>query len=173
MDSLSLLFLLGYGGWKLFNSVRFLFVFGLGIMVFGQLQCIGTGQHLKNRFGNGYQLDLDLNISQNMDENQEKRIIEKLKKRLIDEFGEIKLIEHNSNRISYELIKNNNIKLGKMFNILQDLKDNEFKQIIESYSLSQTTLEQVFLRMAKKGEQLKQEQWEKQQKQNGEDQNEK
>ena len=33
---------------------------GLGIMVEGQLKCLGTPQHIKSRFGQGYQLDLTL-----------------------------------------------------------------------------------------------------------------
>jgi len=33
----------------------------LGIMVKGQLRCLGTPQHLKSKFGRGYQLDLQLN----------------------------------------------------------------------------------------------------------------
>eukprot|EP01029_Cantina_marsupialis_P003977 TRINITY_DN139_c0_g3_i1.p1 TRINITY_DN139_c0_g3~~TRINITY_DN139_c0_g3_i1.p1 ORF type:complete len:1613 (-),score=439.95 TRINITY_DN139_c0_g3_i1:776-5008(-) len=32
----------------------------IGIMVSGQLRCIGSAQHLKNRFGLGYQLELSL-----------------------------------------------------------------------------------------------------------------
>eukprot|EP01084_Bolivina_argentea_P074817 135693_1 len=43
----------------------------IGIMVNGQLQCIGNNQHLKTRFGKGYQLDLDItfdNIDNNNDE---------------------------------------------------------------------------------------------------------
>merc|ERR1712223_965144 len=32
----------------------------LAIMVKGQLRCLGTPQHLKSKFGNGYQLDLTL-----------------------------------------------------------------------------------------------------------------
>ena len=30
----------------------------IGIMVNGKLQCLGSSQHLKNRFGDGYELDL-------------------------------------------------------------------------------------------------------------------
>ena len=39
-----------------------------------------------------------------------------------------------------------------MFNILEEMKDNKFSDIIQAYALSQTTLEQIFIRMAKQGE---------------------
>merc|ERR550517_1585451 len=32
----------------------------IGIMVNGQLMCIGTAQHLRTRFGRGYQIDLQI-----------------------------------------------------------------------------------------------------------------
>merc|ERR1711871_907163 len=32
----------------------------VGVMVGGRLRCLGSGQHLKSRFGQGYELDLKL-----------------------------------------------------------------------------------------------------------------
>ena len=55
-----------------FNFNTFLFRFQLaeaealcsriGIMVLGRLRCLGTPQHLKNKFGNGYEVDMKLNL---------------------------------------------------------------------------------------------------------------
>ena len=135
----------------------------VGIMVNGQLKCIGTAQHLKSRYGKGYQLDITLDYSvvngDNNNDDDEKEIlniIENIENELISNFGKVILIEHQGNRLSYELIKNkNNLKLGEMFNILENLKKNKFKNIIQAYALSQTTLEQIFIRMAKQGQKEK------------------
>ena len=148
----------------------------IGIMVNGQLQCIGNNQHLKNKFGDGYQLDLDLsfesiddddnnNNDEKMTEQRDNEVLQGIIKKLEITFGEnIKLIEHNGNRMSFELPRDINMRLGQMFNILEEMKENEFKDIIISYALSQTTLEQVFLRMAKKGEESKKLEWEREKK---------
>ena len=128
----------------------------IGIMVDGQLQCIGSNQHLKTRFGKGYQLDLDISWDhiQERDSAKHIQIIDAIEERLKREFEEIDLIEHNSNRISYQLLPKQ-MGLGAMFNVLEEMKNNEFKDIIDSYGLSQCTLEQVFLKMAKMGQELK------------------
>ena len=126
----------------------------VGIMVAGQLKCIGTAQHLKSRYGKGYQLDITLSqdAANNDDEKEKEQQITDLQNALATNFGTITLIENNGSRVSYELIKNENgIRLGQMFNILEDLKNNKFKGIVQAYALSQTTLEQIFIRMAKQG----------------------
>eukprot|EP01083_Nonionella_stella_P063289 164447_1 len=120
----------------------------IGIMVNGQLQCIGNNQHLKSRFGSGYQLNLDLCLD---DVEDDEKAIFTIQDTLTQAFGVIYLIEQHANRISYELVNNPKSKpLSAMFNVLQDMKENQFKGVIESYALSQTTLEQVFLTMARK-----------------------
>jgi len=126
----------------------------VGIMVNGQLKCVGTAQHLKSRYGKGYQLDITLTqqVTNNDDEKEKEENINNLQNELAKNFGAITLIEHNGSRISYELVKDDNqLKLGAMFNILEDMKVNKYNGIIEAYALSQTTLEQIFIRMAKQG----------------------
>merc|ERR1712228_914510 len=130
----------------------------VGIMVNGQLKCIGTAQHLKQRYGKGYQLDITLTQSLSNDDEKEKEEnqIETMKNALEKNFGQTTLIEFNGSRISYELIKDEKqLSLGEMFNILEDMKTDKFKNIMQAYALSQTTLEQIFIRMAKQGEEDK------------------
>eukprot|EP01083_Nonionella_stella_P233647 823001_1 len=59
----------------------------LGIMVNGQLQCLGTPQHLKSKFGKGYQLDLTL-------ESDDEKIYKTVESELSNIF-DLKLIERN------------------------------------------------------------------------------
>eukprot|EP00483_Globobulimina_turgida_P000952 UN00954 len=130
----------------------------VGIMVNGQLKCIGTAQHLKSRYGKGYQLDITLTqeVTNNDDEKEKSEQLNQLQGALEKHFGQTTMIEFNGSRISYELTKDKNqLKLGAMFNILEDIKGKEFKNIIQAYALSQTTLEQIFIRMAKQGEEEK------------------
>merc|ERR1712130_154135 len=114
----------------------------LAIMVKGQLRCLGTPQHLKSKFGKGYQLDLTLT---NDDEKTYVEVEDELKM----EF-DLRLIERNQCKITYELIEQINkdkpSSLAEKFRTLEMFKD---KLPIISYALNQTTLEQIFIRMAK------------------------
>ena len=143
----------------------------IAIMVNGELKCIGTGQHLKSKFGSGFQLDLLLNT--NYKENNTKEKIEMK----LNEFGfDCKCIDLNNRRITYQIEKklgfnfendddvNRNgmskesidivgyqgckLKLSQLFDILERLK-NEMNNVIMSYAVSQPTLEQIFLQMAR------------------------
>jgi len=121
----------------------------LGIMVKGQLRCLGTPQHLKSKFGKGYQLDLTL------DDDEEKTFLSVQQE--LSTLFDLKLIERNQSKVTYELLQDeqqvmelNNDKpttLAEMFRTLEKVKQ---KLPIMSYALNQTTLEQIFIRMAKK-----------------------
>merc|ERR1712244_111514 len=126
----------------------------IGIQVNGQLKCIGTAQHLKQRYGKGYQLDITLTQALGNEEEKEKESkIMLMQRELTKNFGAISLIEFNGSRISYELVKDEKygLKLGEMFNILEEIKSS-MVDVIQSYALSQSTLEQIFIRMAKQGQ---------------------
>eukprot|EP01084_Bolivina_argentea_P142149 249724_1 len=127
----------------------------LGIMVNGQLRCIGTPQNLKAKFGKGYQLDMTLHKDVvDADEKECQDVVDQLEKVLTEKFGVVTLIERNASRVSYEVIKSEtqNNKLGAMFNVLENMKQEKFKNVLSAYALSQTSLEQIFIRMAKQGE---------------------
>ena len=117
----------------------------LAIMVKGQLKCIGTPQHLKTRFGNGYQFDVTLENEKEMTRNSVENALSKM-------FDYIR-VEVNNEKVTYELeVRNEYLEregsftLAKLFKELEILKEN---QPIVSYAVNQTTLEQVFLRMAR------------------------
>jgi ABC-type multidrug transport system ATPase subunit len=122
----------------------------LGIMVDGQLKCLGTPQHLKTRFGHGYQLDVTL---ERKTENPRDGA-HKLESRLNEEFVAREL-EFTRNKATYELQKRGSgaqKSLSETFRFLEALK----KELpIVAYALNQTTLEQIFIRMAKTQKALK------------------
>ncbi|CAF1314584.1 unnamed protein product, partial [Didymodactylos carnosus] len=108
----------------------------LAIMVNGQFKCLGSPQHLKHRFGTGYYLKLRLNdvsyipIASNI-----------LNQYLPDSI----MTEHHGIKLEYNIPKTNT--LSKIFGFIESNK--ELMGVID-YSLSQTTLEHVFLRFASK-----------------------
>jgi len=107
----------------------------LCIMTAGQLRCLGTPQHLKSKFGHGYQMDLEI--------EKDKHVIEDA---LRSEF-DIKLVEEAGLKLTYEVLlkEQDSMTLGQVFGKMEQFK----KQLpIVSYALNQTTLEQVFIRMA-------------------------
>uniref|UniRef100_A0A8C6FVK5 ABC transporter domain-containing protein n=1 Tax=Moschus moschiferus TaxID=68415 RepID=A0A8C6FVK5_MOSMO len=110
----------------------------LAIMVKGKFMCLGSPQHLKNKFGNVYILKVKINI----DENKNK--LEDLKTFIETTFPGSELKDENRGIINYYVPSKNN-SWGKMFGILEEAKE-EFS--LEDYSVSQITLEQVFLTFA-------------------------
>uniref|UniRef100_A0A8C6MKT9 ABC transporter domain-containing protein n=1 Tax=Moschus moschiferus TaxID=68415 RepID=A0A8C6MKT9_MOSMO len=112
----------------------------LAIMVKGKFMCLGSPQHLKNKFGNVYILKVKINI----DENKNK--LEDLKTFIETTFPGSELKDENRGIINYYVpSKNNSWGKVNMFGILEEAKE-EFS--LEDYSVSQITLEQVFLTFA-------------------------
>jgi ABC-type multidrug transport system ATPase subunit len=106
----------------------------IGIMVNGQLRCLGSSQHLKSRNGGAYRLTVSL---ENHNDPQGRIRIESA-------FGgSLQLIEGYGGTFTWELSQYNSI--ADVLELLQ----HEKKQLgISSYALYQVSLEQVFLHHA-------------------------
>ncbi|OUM69560.1 hypothetical protein PIROE2DRAFT_38042 [Piromyces sp. E2] len=109
----------------------------LAILVNGRLVCIGSPEHLKMKHGDSYVLELQ---SDNMD---------KFHKDLIESgklFGdkEYSIEKASENRAKYEVKISNNF--GRIFEIMEQCKSSG---LVQDYSFSQTSLEQVFINFAK------------------------
>uniref|UniRef100_G1LAT0 ATP-binding cassette sub-family A member 3 n=1 Tax=Ailuropoda melanoleuca TaxID=9646 RepID=G1LAT0_AILME len=110
----------------------------LAIMVNGRFKCLGSPQHLKNKFGNAYTLTAKIKFGNNEDK------LQKFKEFMAATFpGNIIHQEHRG-IISYYIPKEE-ICWGKVFSILEEAK---VLFNLEDYSVSQITLEQVFLTIA-------------------------
>ena len=103
----------------------------LGIMVNGQFKCLGSIQHLKNRFGSGYSLTVRC--------GQWKE--EEVKESVMAGLGEAELKEEHHTQLVYQVTAS----LATVFRNMEELKK---RNIIEDYSLTQTTLDEVFVRFA-------------------------
>eukprot|EP01097_Dermamoeba_algensis_P004568 TRINITY_DN2963_c0_g3_i1.p1 TRINITY_DN2963_c0_g3~~TRINITY_DN2963_c0_g3_i1.p1 ORF type:complete len:380 (-),score=107.24 TRINITY_DN2963_c0_g3_i1:172-1311(-) len=111
----------------------------LAIMVNGQFQCLGSPQHLKSRFGDGYCLLVKLKQHASVDE-----LI-----RFIQSFCPAAKVSENCNGMVKFSIPQSAARLSDLFGRLEEAKEN---LNMEEYSVSQTTLEEVFLNFAKKQE---------------------
>ncbi|TRY81949.1 hypothetical protein DNTS_013397 [Danionella cerebrum] len=109
----------------------------LGIMVNGRFKCLGSIQHLKNRFGDGYMITVRTKTTASV-----KEVIRFFNRN----FPEAILKERHHTKIQFQL-KSENISLAQVFSKMEQVVE---VLSIEDYSVSQTTLDNVFVNFAKK-----------------------
>jgi ATP-binding cassette subfamily A (ABC1) protein 3 len=105
----------------------------IGIMVHGQLRALGTKQHLKNKFGSGFELVVKLQITDLA------RQIDEMNSFVNSMFPSAVLMSENGGLITYQ-IPREEMKMGLAFT---ELENNKTRLCIEDYSVAQPTLEQV------------------------------
>ncbi|XP_053149562.1 cholesterol transporter ABCA5-like isoform X2 [Hemicordylus capensis] len=115
----------------------------VAIMVSGKLRCIGTVQHLKNKFGRGYCLEMKL---KEVPDNQQKH---HLQMKILNIFPNASHQESFASILAYKIPKEDVHSLALAFAELEEVK-NAFN--VEEYSFSQATLGQVFVELAKEQE---------------------
>jgi len=108
----------------------------IGIMVHGQLRALGTKQHLKNKFGSGFELVVKLNI---VDFTKQ---VDQLTSFVNSMFPSAAILSENGGLITYQ-IPREEMKMGLAFSSIEREKE---RLGIEDYSIAQPTLEQVFIR---------------------------
>lgn len=109
----------------------------MAIMVNGRFRCLGSVQHLKNRFGDGYTIVLRV-TGPDPDLAPVMKFIE-------SELGGSTLKERHRNMLQYQLPSS----LTSLAHIFAILAENKETLGIEDYSVMQTTLDQVFVNFAK------------------------
>ncbi|XP_074138922.1 phospholipid-transporting ATPase ABCA3-like isoform X2 [Sminthopsis crassicaudata] len=107
----------------------------LSIMVKGQLKCIGSPQHLKNKFGSGYTLLAKIKSS------NEKDNMTIFKEFIKETFPGSVLEDEHQGIVQYHL-PYQDLSWAKVFGILEKSKD---QYELDDYSISQISLEQVFM----------------------------
>lgn len=113
----------------------------IGIMIAGQMRCIGSVQHLKSRYLNGYTVDIQCKP------DASSFIVDSVFNVLTNIFPESILKERHGRFLRLD-IKSDNCGLRHVFEKLQEMKENP-NFMIENYSISQCTLEQVFIKLVK------------------------
>ena len=142
----------------------------LAIMKDGELKCIGDKTHLKEKFGDGYELNINMHRfatdvkeavvpsgyqSDNLDDP-----VNKFRDRVLMAFPGSTVREQRSNRLTFALpVDVNpaesslvgeapNHRMSQVFKTIEQWKKND-PGLIEDYSIAQASLESVFLRIVK------------------------
>ncbi|XP_055983411.1 ABC-type organic anion transporter ABCA8-like isoform X1 [Sorex fumeus] len=112
----------------------------VAIMVSGRIRCIGSIQHLKSKFGKDYLLEMKVRTPEQG---------ETLHEEILRLFPQAARQERYSSLMVYKLPVEDVKPLAQAFLKLETVKQS-FD--LEEYSLSQSTLEQVFLELSKEQE---------------------
>nr|XP_021522877.1 ATP-binding cassette sub-family A member 17-like [Aotus nancymaae] len=110
----------------------------LAIMVQGQFKCLGSPQHLKSKFGSGYSLRAKVRS-----EGQQEAL-EEFKAFVDLTFPGSVLEDEHQGMVHYHL-PGQNLSWVKVFGTLEQAKK---KYMLDDYSVSQVTLEDIFLSFA-------------------------
>lgn len=108
----------------------------IGIMSQGRLVCLGSSQHLKSRFAAGYSLQI----------KAKPETLHQVRAEIMRVFPMAKLADAHGDMTAYELPQQAGYQLSSIFGLLQHMGQQGWT---DDYAVSQTTLEQVFLKLAK------------------------
>ncbi|CAD8103132.1 unnamed protein product [Paramecium primaurelia] len=109
----------------------------IAIQINGQFSCIGTPQHLKQKFGDGYRVSLEL------EENVQSQQVIKLVKQ---EYPNCDILEENNYKVVVQLQKQG-FSFFNSFSFFLEIIQNQYKYI-KDFQLNQATLESVFMYFA-------------------------
>jgi len=115
----------------------------VAIMIDGQIQCIGSPLHLKDIFLGGYNVDLQCKLC------APHNVIDRLQKKILKEFPASILAERHGNFLRFSLP---HLKCNEISKVFQKLRSMKFEStlMIDNYSVSQCSLEQIFINLTKK-----------------------
>lgn len=137
----------------------------IGIMVSGRLKCVGSAQHLRSRYGNGYQLDVNVAIEK----------VDAMVNWVAGNFPGSALLESYDRNLKFQIPRTADKSLGMcraplsllfpspvsrvsslfLFSfcsvgaIFRLIQESRAALSIAEYSVSEATLEQIFLRFAR------------------------
>ena len=111
----------------------------IGIMVNGELKCIGSLQHLKSRYGDGYTLLAKI--------SKDSITVKKFLSFILDSFPTSSLKENRDGVLNIQIENSSINSLSSIFSLIEK---NRLVYSIEYYVVTQTKLEQIFLNFASK-----------------------
>ncbi|XP_029695784.1 ATP-binding cassette sub-family A member 1 isoform X3 [Takifugu rubripes] len=109
----------------------------MAIMVNGRFKCLGSIQHLKSRFGDGYTVIVRVGGAP--------AVLKPVEDFVQEEFPGSVLKEKHHNTLQYQLPYTR----GALAHIFSQFQKNQHRLAIEDYSVSETTLDQVFVNFAR------------------------
>ena len=113
----------------------------IGIMVGGRLRCLGSTTHLKNVYGDGYQLDVNVAAGEVQDA---------FRAELLSLWPKLKVLEQHGDSLKFRLPREGEggrrTTIGAVFRWVESVKA---RYGIKDYAASEATLEQIFISFAK------------------------
>ncbi len=117
----------------------------IGIMVNGELKCLGNLQHLKSRYGNGYNLLVKIAFDSKTD--PDRLVVKQFIETFLSNFENSQLKENQDGFLNIHINNNSSKFFSSIFSFIEH---NKQKFSIEYYVVTQTNLEQIFLNFASK-----------------------
>ncbi len=111
----------------------------IGIMTNGRLQCLGTSQHLKSKFGRGYQISVKA-----VDGAQAT-----VKAFVGATFARSMVLEEHGQNLRFRITRESARSVSHLFRTFEQERE---RAGILAYSVSETDLEQLFIQFVKEGE---------------------
>lgn len=151
----------------------------VAIMVDGTIRCLGSLDHLKRKFGSGYEISVKTpsptitddsakaaggstreslagftagnhlaskGLESHITEAEAERMCDQVVTFMKQQFPGIELVERRQRRLTFS-ISSDTVALSKLFEVLQSAKQSQRVAIVE-YTVQQSSLEQVFLRIS-------------------------
>jgi len=122
----------------------------IGIMVNGELKCLGSLQHLKSKYGEGYTLLAKIKLDEEKEggaSNNDEDKVNAFISFVLDRFRPSELKESRDGFVNIHISDNSTVLLSKLFATVEACKDH---YSIEYYVVTQAKLEQIFLNFASK-----------------------
>ncbi|KAF4528687.1 hypothetical protein B566_EDAN015499 [Ephemera danica] len=123
----------------------------LGIMVSGQLRCLGPTAHLKQKFGQGFTVMVKVRTASWTATPEHlkatSQALQKLEEQIKDRLHPCTLRDQHQGLLHYH-VTDPKKRWSELFAAMEELK-LQHAEILEDYTISETTLEQVFLSFAR------------------------
>lgn len=103
-------------------------------MVKGQMRALGTKQHLKVKYGSGFELTVKIRLVSDIDTQRDALTLF-----IQSMFPTAFILSENGGLLTYQIVKEE-MKMSTIFNGMEREKE---KLCIEDYTIAQPTLEQV------------------------------
>jgi len=119
----------------------------MAIQVKGQLRCLGTALHIKSKYGSGYQLEIFTSSKTKVGQafaSKEAELLAFVEQNIATNST---LLEAHGGRYLFQLPGKDHFSLGHLFQEMEQQKGGSLG--VDDFSVSQPSLEQVFLRFAK------------------------
>lgn len=112
----------------------------LAVMVDGEFKCIGSPQHLKNKFNNGYILTVRVGKCEQLTKETEK-----ITDYILNNFKDSFIRNEYQSILTYYIPNKPELLCSEMFKVMENYKETGN---IRDYSINETTLEEIFFSLA-------------------------